>query len=104
MRILDIDYGQKRIGLAISDETATGATPAGHIEAKSLSNALAAIEKVIAEKDAKKIVIGLPRNMDGSIGEKAQETQAFAEKLKARVNVPIVTWDERLTTRAAERV
>jgi putative Holliday junction resolvase len=103
MRILGIDYGQKRIGIAISDEMAIVATPVGNVEENGVNAAVAAIAKMVVERGAGKIVVGLPRNMDGSIGPKAQETQAFVEKLKTRVNVPIQMWDERLTTKAAER-
>src|SRR5437867_3293261 len=103
MRILGIDYGQKRIGVAISDEMAIVATPVGNVQENGINAAVAAIAKMVAERSVGKIVVGLPRNMDGSIGPKARETQAFVEKLKARVSVPIQMWDERLTTKAAER-
>jgi putative Holliday junction resolvase len=104
MRILGIDYGQKRIGVAISDEMGIVATPLGNVEENGVNAAVAAIAKMVSERAVGKIVVGLPRNMDGSLGAKAQETQAFVEKLKARVKIPIQTWDERLTTKAAERV
>jgi putative Holliday junction resolvase len=103
MRILGIDYGQKRIGVAISDELGVVATPVGNVEENGINAAVAAIAKLVADRDVWKIIVGLPRNMDGSIGPKAQETLAFVEKLKTRVSVPVQTWDERLTTRAAER-
>jgi putative Holliday junction resolvase len=104
MRILGIDYGQQRIGVAISDEMGIVATPLGNVEENGVNAAVAAIAKMVSERAVGKIVVGLPRNMDGSLGAKAQETQAFVEKLKARVKIPIQTWDERLTTKAAERV
>jgi len=103
MRILGIDYGQKRIGIAISDEMAIVATPVGTVEESGVNAAVAAIAKIVTEREVGKVIVGLPRNMDGSIGPKAQETLAFVEKLKTRVTVPIQTWDERLTTKAAER-
>jgi putative Holliday junction resolvase len=103
MRILGIDYGQKRIGVAISDELGVVATPVDTLEENGVHAAVAAIAKIVTERGVGKIVVGLPRNMDGSLGPKAQETQAFVEKLEARVTVPIQLWDERLTTKAAER-
>ncbi len=103
MRILGIDYGQKRIGIAISDEMAIVATPVGTVEESGVNAAVAAIAKIVTEREVGKIIVGLPRNMDGSIGPKAQETLAFVEKLKTRSTVPIQMWDERLTTKAAER-
>lgn len=103
MRILGIDYGQKRIGIAISDELGVVATPLGTVEENGVNAAVAAIAKIVAEREVEKIIVGLPRNMDGSFGPKAQETQVFVEKLRTRVTVPIQMWDERLTTKAAER-
>jgi putative Holliday junction resolvase len=103
MRILGIDYGQKRIGIAISDEMAIVATPVGNVEENGINAVVAAIAKIVTEREVGKIVVGLPRNRDGSLGAKAQETLAFVEKLKTRVTVPIQTWDERLTTKQAER-
>lgn len=98
MKILAVDLGKARTGLAVCDESEILASPAGVI---SEWNREKLLEKVAAEanqRNVKEIVVGLPRNMDGSEGESAQNARAFAESLHALVSVPVVMQDERGTT------
>jgi putative Holliday junction resolvase len=103
MRILALDHGTKRIGVAVSDETKTIAQPLEYILAEPFPDFLARLQQLLAEKEISLILIGMPRNMDGSYGPAAQKVQAFIAALKADVVVPIKTWDERLTSTMANR-
>lgn len=103
-RILGIDLGEKRLGLALSDETRTLASPYGVYERCSPEADLAYLEKLIAAQKISEIVLGLPINMDGSLGPKAQETLEFKRSLKERLRITVHLYDERLTTAEAERV
>lgn len=100
MRILGIDYGTKRIGLALSDELGYTAQPLPFVEADKFQQ----IAEIVKQRDVTKIVVGLPRNMDGTYGASADAARQLIEKLKPLVTIPIVTWDERLTTSQANRV
>jgi len=102
LRILGIDYGTKKIGLAISDETQTIAMPLKVID--SDEDAVEAINNIVKENDVKRIVIGLPITLSGNKGKRAIETEEFIDKLKNVLDVEIVEWDERLSTRFSERV
>ena len=104
MRILALDHGTKRIGVAVSDETKTIAQPLEYIPAEPFANFLARLKELLVEKEVDLILIGLPRNMDGSYGPAAQKVQAFIAVLKTAITVPIRTWDERLTSAQANRV
>ncbi|HVU09113.1 MAG TPA: Holliday junction resolvase RuvX [Verrucomicrobiae bacterium] len=104
MRILALDYGTRRIGVAVSDETKTIAQPLEYIPAEPFADFLARLKKILAEKEIDLILIGLPRNMDGSYGPAAQKVQAFSEELKKEISVPIKMWDERLTSSMANRI
>jgi putative Holliday junction resolvase len=100
MRYLAIDYGTKRTGLAICDPTETIVSPlAGLATAKGL---LDKILEIARSENVEAVVVGLPMNMDDSIGPQAKIVQEFAEKLKKFISVPIYLQDERLTTFAAE--
>ena len=103
MRILGIDFGEKRLGVAVSDATATIAYPVETVPGSEKEKAIGRIVELTAEREVDRLVIGLPRNMDGSLGFKAKEVLAFVELLRGRLAVPIETWDERLTTVQAER-
>jgi putative Holliday junction resolvase len=103
MRVLGIDYGSKRIGLALSDEMAMIAQPLEFVPAEPLSNALERLAAITRERGVGKIVVGLPRNMDGSYGPAAEKARGFVAALQAKVATPIRTWDERLTTVSANR-
>ena len=102
-RLLGIDLGRARTGVAISDELGMLAHPLETIVTQSAEHLLARIKKIVAEKNVERVVVGLPRHMNGSLGEGAKEAQAFAEKLRLLVSCEVVTWDERLSTVAAER-
>jgi putative Holliday junction resolvase len=104
MRILALDHGSKRIGVAVSDETRTIAQPLEFIPAEPFADCLARLRQLIREKEIDLILVGLPRNMDGSYGPAAETVQAFVTALKDAVVVPIKTWDERLTSAQANRV
>ena len=101
--ILGLDLGTVTIGVASSDLLWTVATPILTIKRKKFGLDAAALEKMIAERSVGGLVLGLPRNMDGSEGPRAQSTRAFARNLAARIDLPIGFWDERLSTVAAER-
>jgi putative Holliday junction resolvase len=104
MRILALDHGSKRIGVAVSDETRTIAQPLEFIPAEPFADFLARLRQLIREKEIGLILIGLPRNMDGSYGPAAFKVEAFVAALKDAVAVQIKTWDERLTSAQANRV
>ncbi len=104
MRILALDHGTRRIGVAVSDETKTIAQPLEYIPAEPFADFLARLKKVLAEKEVDFILIGMPRNMDGSYGPAAQKVETFVAVLKTAVTIPIKTWDERLTTVMANRI
>ena len=104
MRILALDHGTKRIGVAVSDETRTIAQPLEFIPAEPFADFLARLRQLIREKEIGLILVGLPRNMDGSYGPAALKVQEFVAALKGVVAVPIKTWDERLTSAQANRV
>ncbi len=104
MRILALDHGTKRIGVALSDETKTIALPLEYILAEPFADFLARLKKILIEKEVDLILIGQPRNMDGSYGPAAQKVDAFVAVLKSAITVPIKLWDERLTSTMANRV
>lgn len=103
MRILGIDYGDARIGLALSDESETLASPLGTVTPKSMRKAIDEIAAIAKEKNVKLIVLGLPINMDGSMGERVDKTKAFGSNLERVSGIEVVYKDERLTTVSAER-
>jgi len=104
MRILALDHGTKRIGVAVSDETRTIAQPLEYILAEPFADFLARLKTLLVEKEIDLVLIGLPRNMDGSYGPAAQKVEAFVAVLKTAITVPVKTWDERLTSAQANRV
>ena len=103
MRILGIDYGEKRVGLAISSPVGFIAQGLPTIERIEGTDYLEELADVIKEKEVDEIVVGLPKNMNGSIGEKAEEVFVLVETLKSKFNLPVHTVDERLTTVRAHR-
>ena len=107
MRILGLDYGSKTVGVAVSDPlgiTAQGVETIERREENKLRRTLARIEELCIEYEVEKIVLGLPKNMNNTIGDRAQSSEQFREMLERRIGLPIVMWDERLTTVSAERV
>ena len=103
MVILAVDYGDARTGLAVCDKLEMLASPVGVIQETYEPKVIAKICEQVEQLQPQRIVVGLPRNMDGSFGERAQKCQAFAARLQAESGVETVTWDERLTTVAAHR-
>src|SRR5438477_6909146 len=104
MRILALDHGTRRIGVAISDELKMIAQPLEFIRAESLGDVINRLSELIGEKEIELILVGLPRNMNGSYGPAAEKVQEFVEMLKTHVPVPIRLWDERLTSAQANRL
>ncbi len=102
-RALGIDHGDARIGLAISDELGMLAHPLETIALKEVADPVTHIAAIVAREKIATIVLGLPRNMDGTYGPAAEKTRAFAEKLRTACPCPVKLWDERLTTVAAQR-
>jgi putative pre-16S rRNA nuclease len=102
-RLLGLDVGTKTIGVALSDATRSVATPYHTVRRTKFTADARLIEAAIAEHGVGAVVIGLPLNLDGSEGPRAQSTRAFARNLAARIVVPILFWDERLSTAAVER-
>lgn len=106
-RILGLDYGAKTVGVAVSDLLGMTANPLTIIRRErenKLRKTLAAIETIMEEYEVSLIVLGFPRNMDGTAGIRCEKTLAFKEMLEERTSVPIVLWDERLTTVEAEEI
>jgi len=103
MRILALDHGTKRIGIAISDELKMIAQPMEFVLAEPFTDFVKRLKEIIREKEVELILIGMPRNMDGSYGPAAEKVRAFAEKLKAACPCGVKLWDERLTSVAAQR-
>ena len=104
MRILALDHGTVRIGVALSDELKMIATPLEFIPAEPAADVLTRLQNLVREKDVVTIIIGMPRNMDGSFGPAAEKVRAFIAALKEVVAIPIKTWDERLTSTQANRM
>lgn len=106
MRVIGLDYGTKTVGVAVSDAlgiTAQGIETINRKESNKLRQTLARIEEIIVEYEVDTIVVGLPKNMNNTIGERAEDCQEFADKLERRTGLPVIMWDERLTTVAADR-
>jgi putative Holliday junction resolvase len=104
MRILAIDHGSKRIGIAISDELQMIAQPLEFIPSEPFAEFLQRLKDLLREKEVELILVGMPRNMDGSYGPAALKVQAFVAALKGALTIPIETRDERLTSAQANRV
>jgi putative Holliday junction resolvase len=103
-RLLGIDVGSKTLGLALSDVTRTIASGLTTLKREKFSRDVERLVEVIAAHQVAGLVVGLPQNLDGADGPRAQSTRAFARNLAKRVPLPILLWDERFTTAAAERV
>jgi len=104
MRVLGLDIGERRIGVALSDPEGIVAFALTVIERRSEDATLKQLIDLTQEHEVERIVIGLPRSLDGSLGKQAQAVQTFAESLAGCTELPVVTWDERLSTVAAERM
>jgi len=107
MRIIGLDYGSKTVGVAVSDAlglTAQGVETITRKEENKLRKTLARIEEIILAYEVTDIVVGLPKNMDNTLGERAMAAKEFADKLERRTGLPVVMWDERLSTVSARNV
>lgn len=104
MVILSVDYGDARTGVAVCDKMEILASPVGVIHETYEPKVIAKLKEIIGDKKPELIVVGLPVNMDGSKGERAQKCTLFAEKLKEETGVPVKLYDERLTTVSAHRI
>jgi len=102
-RLLGLDLGTRRIGVALSDPTGTLASPLSTLPHRSLRRDVERIGDLCREHEVSGVVVGWPRNMDGTAGPAAQQAEAFAEALREGVSIPVDLWDERLSTAAAER-
>jgi putative holliday junction resolvase len=104
MRIMALDPGTKRVGVALSDETTTIAQPLEFIPAEPLAACLDRLKVIAQERQVCRIVIGLPRNMNGTYGPAAESARQFAAEVEKAVGLPIKMWDERLTSTQANRM
>lgn len=106
MKIMGLDFGSKTVGVAISDAlliTAQGVEIIRRKEENKLRQTLARIEELIEQNDVREIVLGYPKNMNDTLGDRVIKTEEFKEKLERRTGLPVVLWDERLTTVAADK-
>ncbi len=103
-RLLGLDLGTKTIGLALSDVTRMVATPVETLSKGKFSKDMAKIKALIETEEVGAIVLGLPREMDGTEGKRVQATKAFASNMSREIDLPILLWDERLSTVAVERI
>ncbi len=107
MRILGLDYGSKTVGVAVSDPlmlTAQAVETITRKEENKLRRTLARLEALVKEYEVSTIVLGLPKNMNNTIGDRAEKTMAFGEMVERRTGLKVVYWDERMTTISAERI
>ena len=103
MRIIALDHGTKRVGVAVSDELKMIAQPLEFIPAEPVDALFDRLKVLLREKEVELILLGMPRNMDGSYGPAALKVQEFAAVLRSKFAVPIKLWDERLTTTQAQK-
>jgi putative holliday junction resolvase len=102
LKVVALDFGRARTGVAVSDPTGTLARPLGVVEGAATEAGLARVAELLREEGAEHVVVGLPLTLRGERGEQARETEAFVEALRAAVDVPVETFDERFTTTLAE--
>jgi putative Holliday junction resolvase len=103
MRIMGLDYGERRIGVAMSDLFGWTAQGLEVIDRKVVKDPMGRIAELIRQYEVESIVVGLPKNMNGTIGPSGEYCMAFAEQIKQILSLPVKLWDERLTTVSAER-
>lgn len=106
MRVMGLDYGSKTVGVAVSDLlgiTAQGVETIQRKEENKLRRTLARIEELVKEYEVDRIVLGFPKNMNNTVGERAEKSLEFKAMLERRIGLPVTLWDERLTTVEAER-
>jgi putative holliday junction resolvase len=103
VRVLALDYGSARTGVAISDASGTIARPLGVVEQAATEGGLARLAELVRQQEVERVVVGLPLTMRGGRGEQARETERFVEALRAALGVPVESFDERFTSDLAER-
>lgn len=106
MRVMGLDFGSKTVGVAVSDSlliTAQGLEIIRREQENKLRRTLARIEELVKEYEVEEIVLGYPKNMNNTIGERGEKTEEFKGMVERRTGIPVVLWDERLTTAAADR-
>lgn len=103
MKVLALDYGSARTGVAVSDPTGTLARPLGVVERAATEDGLAELTRLVREENPERIVVGLPLTMRGTRGEQVAETERFVEALRGAVDVPVELFDERFTTDLAQQ-
>ncbi|HEY8107664.1 MAG TPA: Holliday junction resolvase RuvX [Gaiellaceae bacterium] len=103
MKVLALDYGSARTGVAVSDPTGTLARPVGVVEGASTDRGLAELARLVRDEDAERVVVGLPLTLRGTRGEQVAETERFVEALRGAVDVPVELFDERFTTDLAQQ-
>lgn len=103
-RILSIDFGSKRVGLAISDPLGMIAQPFGFVPFSGQRNFTTALKKIVEEKRVELILLGLPKNMDGTLGGQAEDIMELSGVIRKACGIEVQLWDERLTTKQAEKI
>ena len=106
MRVLGLDYGSKTVGVAVSDPlglTAQRLETIWRKQENKLRKTLAQVEELVKEYEVERIVLGYPKNMNNTVGERAEKALEFKEMLERRIGIPVIMWDERLTTVEADR-
>ncbi|MBC8265329.1 MAG: Holliday junction resolvase RuvX [Anaerolineales bacterium] len=104
MRVLALDVGDKRVGVAISDPTQFLARSLKVIQRGPPQEDFAAVSRLVEEHEVERVVVGYPRSLDGTVGEQADKVERYAEGLAEALDVPVVLWDERFSTVSAERL
>lgn len=104
MRILGLDVGDKTIGVAVSDALGWTAQGVETIRRTDIVKDLDRLKKLVSQYEVQSMVVGLPKNMNGTVGPQGEKVLAFIEQLKQYMDIDVVTWDERLTTMAAQRI
>jgi putative holliday junction resolvase len=103
VKVMALDYGSARTGVAVSDPTGTLARPLGVVEQAATESGLEELARLVREEDVERVVVGLPLTMRGAHGEQAAETERFVEALRGLLDVPVELYDERFTTDLAQR-
>lgn len=104
MKIMAVDYGDTRTGIAVCDKSEFLATPVGTIVEKRFDECVKKVADMARQQQAEAIVVGYPKNMNGTIGPRAEKCELFAQKLKEQIDIPVTLWDERNTTVSAHNI
>jgi len=104
LRILCLDIGDKYIGVAVSDALGITAQGVGTLKRNNNDDDILEIIKMVQKYNAEKIIVGLPKNMNGSLGPQGKKVIEFVDILKEKIEIPVIEWDERLSTKSAEKI